>query len=101
MVRRLLLAEVILVAMHSRVYAQAQPKNCVRDGTAVDLITAEPLRKVTIRLISARGSAPGYMGVTDAEGYFHLEGIAAGNYDLTGERTGYLKSEYGARRPAS
>ena len=45
-----------------------------------------------------RGS--GYLGVTDAEGHFHLEGIAAGNYDLTGERTGYLTSEYGARRPS-
>jgi hypothetical protein len=99
MVRRLLIAEVILVAMHGRAYAQAQPKNCVLDGTAVDLITAEPLRKATIRLTPSRATAAGYMGVTDAEGHFHLEGIAAGNYDLTGARTGYLKSEYGARRP--
>ncbi|HEX4230167.1 MAG TPA: hypothetical protein VHZ07_15945 [Bryobacteraceae bacterium] len=98
MLRRLLIAQVILVAMHSRVYAQVQTEKCVLDGTAVDFITGEPLRKVTIRLILSRASAPGYLGVTDAEGHFHLEGIAAGNYDLTGESTGYLRSEYGARR---
>ncbi|HEX4810560.1 MAG TPA: carboxypeptidase-like regulatory domain-containing protein [Bryobacteraceae bacterium] len=86
--------------MQSLAYSQAQPEKCALNGTAVDFVTAAPLRKVTIRLIPSRASASGYMGVTDAEGHFHLGGIAAGNYDLTGEHTGYLLSEYGARRPS-
>ena len=39
------------------------------------------------------------MGITDPLGHFHLEGIPEGAYELTGERAGYLKSEFGARRP--
>ncbi len=77
----------------------APPAKCVVEGTAVDFATAEPLRKTTIRLIPASFNAAGYMGITDASGHFHLEGISAGNYELSADHAGYLTSEFGARKP--
>jgi hypothetical protein len=97
MLGRFFAAQAILAVL---TFATQSPpsKKCVVEGNAVDFTTAEPLRKVTLRLTPSHGSDPGYMGTTDASGHFHLEGIAEGDYDLTGERSDYLKSEYGARR---
>jgi hypothetical protein len=94
------LACVQIFADQSVGIAQTQPENCVLEGTAVDFITTEPLRKAAVHLVpvSAPGS-PGFMGITDPSGQFHFEGVPEGEYDLTGERTGYLKSEFGAKRP--
>ncbi len=78
---------------------QPVARDCVLDGTAVDFSTAEPLRKVTIRLVRSSDWALGYVATTDSAGHFRLAGVREGNYDLTGERTGYLKSEFGARQP--
>jgi hypothetical protein len=78
---------------------QRAERQCVLEGIAVDFSTAEPLRKVTIRLVSSSYWAPGYVATTDSSGHFQLAGVREGNYDLTGERTGYLKSEFGARQP--
>ncbi len=44
------------------------------------------------------GNAPEQLTVTDASGNFQFSGFPEGAYELTGERTGYLKSEFGARQ---
>ena len=93
----LLTAYLLFAAIH----VSAQQTKCVLDGTAIDFITAEPLRKTTVRLIPSVYSAPGQLAITDVSGHFHFEGVPAGEYQLTGERTGYLKSEFGARQPGS
>jgi hypothetical protein len=80
---------------------QAVERDCVLDGTAVDFGTAEPLRKVTIRLVPSFGWAAGYMATTDSAGHFQLSGVREGDYVLTGERTGYLTSEFGTRQPGA
>ncbi len=96
---QLLLAATQIFARQAAETAQVQPAKCVLEGTAVDFTTAEPLRKTTIRLAPSSGPAPEYMGITDPSGDFHLEGIPERDYELTGERAGYLKSEFGARCP--
>lgn len=95
----LLLAATQILARQASDTMQAPHAKCVLEGTDVDFTTAQPLRKTTIRLVPSLGAVPGYMGITDTSGHFQLEGIAEGAYELTGERAGYLKSEFGARRP--
>lgn len=92
----LLLAPVQIAAWQ---VADGSQTRCVLEGTAVDFATGEPLSKTKIRLVPSTGTAPGQMTITDASGYFHLQGIPEGEYELTGERIGYLKSEFGARQP--
>jgi protocatechuate 3,4-dioxygenase beta subunit len=57
--------------------------------------------KATVRL--AADGAPGWPGplttLTDAEGLFHFTGEHPGRYRFTAERPGFLKAEYGSRRP--
>ncbi len=95
MLGRLRTAFLLFAAIHGI----AQQTKCVLEGTAVDFTSAEPLRKTTVRLIPSTYYAPGQMAITDASGHFHFENVPAGEYELTGERTGYLKSEFGARQP--
>ncbi len=71
-------------------------QTCVLEGTAVDALTGEALRKVTVRLASGANE---YVGATDTAGQFHFEGFRTGDYELTGERAGYLKVAFGARSP--
>ncbi|MGC2658761.1 MAG: carboxypeptidase-like regulatory domain-containing protein [Bryobacteraceae bacterium] len=88
-----------LLAHQTSAVSTSDDKKCTLSGTAVDFLTGQPLRKATIRLTPEHGIAPGYLGTTDDQGHFHLEGIKPGTYDLSGERTGYLKSEFDARIP--
>lgn len=88
----------VVVAQQPDTAQTGSQQICVLDGSATDSITGEPLRKVTVRLMSSSGG-PEYVGTTDAEGRFHFEGFQAGDYGLEGERAGYLKISFGARRP--
>jgi hypothetical protein len=56
--------------------AQTQREKCVLEGTAVDFITAEPLRKAVIHLVPLSApTSPAYMGITDPSGQFHFKGV--------------------------
>ena len=92
-------------------------QKCVVAGRVSNSLTGEPLKKVNIRLArrtTAGGSAAsgywigpgmmsngaqGYAAVSEADGSFRIEGIEPGDYMLSGERTGYLHTEYGAKGP--
>lgn len=89
-------------------------QKCVLEGRVTNAQTGEPVKKAMIRL-TRRGSggdwagaayAPmrisgqqGYSATSDADGSFRIEAIEPGDYNLYGERTGYLNSAYGAKRP--
>src|ERR1051325_5700288 len=65
--------------------------------------TGDPLRKAIVRLqmISGRGATSNYTGTTDSEGRFVFEEVAPGRFELSAERTGFVKTFYGAARPSA
>ena len=79
---------------------------CVLQGHVSNAVTGEPVKKANIRL-TRENTAPvadntpqmpqGYSAMSEADGSFKIENIEPGNYHLSGERTGYLNTEYGAK----
>jgi protocatechuate 3,4-dioxygenase beta subunit len=82
-------------------------QRCVVEGHVVDSQTGEPLKKAAVRLArrNARpnqmgpfgGPAQGYSGTSEADGSFRFEGVEPGDYTLMGERSGFLRTQYGAK----
>jgi hypothetical protein len=79
---------------------------CVVQGQVVNAITGEPLKKATVRLIRTNTKtsddmtqgAQGYSMASEAGGNFKIENVEPGDYRLSGDRTGYLNGQYGAKR---
>lgn len=63
-------------------------EKCTIEGTVVNAVTGEPLKKVHISL-NSQNSASKYGADTDAAGHYSINGFAAGGYDLTASRTGF------------
>lgn len=88
-------------------------KRCVIAGHVTNALTGEPLKKTYIRLTSRGGSnravigtagsmvagAQAYTTSTAADGSFRMEGIEPGEYILSGTRSGFLNTQYGAKAP--
>jgi hypothetical protein len=91
---------------------------CSLGGHAVNSLTGTPLKKVTIRLApagreaqvfaSATMSALGfsssttnsqYSAVSENDGSFCFNNVKPGQYTLSGNKTGFLNTNYGAREP--
>lgn len=73
-------------------------------GRVVNALTGEPIKKAEVHLDYANRqnqmSAPqGYGGQADAGGNFRFEGIEPGEYSLSADRPGLLRSRYGSRAP--
>jgi hypothetical protein len=82
---------------------------CVIAGRATDTQSGQPLRKVSVRLIrrnsgtrvgtvGAPSSEEGYAATSDFNGNFRFENVEPGEYALSGQRLGYLRTEYGSKR---
>jgi len=77
------------------------------EGSVLNALTGEPLRKatVTLRRAESRPSAPGgprfYTATTDSAGRFHIPNVAPGKYRLAAARNGFVETDYGARDPQS
>lgn len=77
------------------------------EGSVLNALTGEPLRKamVTLRRAESRPSAPGgprfYTAMTDSAGRFHIPNVAPGKYRLAATRNGFVETDYGARDPQS
>ena len=67
---------------------QTPAEKCVFEGTATDSATGMGLGKVSIHLVPMDG-AVGYAGASRADGSFRFEGMAAGEYHVLADRTGY------------
>ena len=61
--------------------------------------TKTPLRRATITVTGAALLSP-RVAVTDDDGRFVMGGLAAGQYAVAADKTGYLKMNYGATRPS-
>jgi protocatechuate 3,4-dioxygenase beta subunit len=109
---RSLLAQVYFDPMMSQARLSPPPSNskpedrCVLQGHVTNALTGESKKKVHVRLrrqmpaISsekAQQNAQGYVTISDAEGNFKFENIEPGDYRLSGDRSGYRNTEYGAK----
>jgi Carboxypeptidase regulatory-like domain len=89
-------------------------QKCVVEGRVTNLLTGESLKKATIHLTrsgsasmstdaiefrTGASSLQGYSATSAADGSFRIEGIEPGDYSLSGERNGFLHTEYGAKGP--
>ena len=59
-------------------------------GTVVNAVTEEPVRRATVAVLSETNREVIESVVTDNEGRFSLEGLAAGKYPLTASKRGFL-----------
>jgi hypothetical protein len=67
----------------------AQEK-CIVEGTVVNALTKEPLRKAHVVLEEGNTS---YAATSNAEGKFRFEGIEPGEYELQAQRQGFLDAD--------
>jgi 5-hydroxyisourate hydrolase-like protein (transthyretin family) len=68
------------------------------EGQVLNASTGEPLRKAQVMLRRAEARPEQPVGAsTDAGGKFLLTNIEPGRYRVTADRTGFVRSEYGAR----
>ncbi len=91
-------------------------QRCVLQGHVTNSLTGEPLKKATVR-VTRRGSGvpgtmmmsgpimagsmggQGYSATSEADGSFRIEGMEPGDYMLSGQRMGFLNTNYGAKSP--
>ncbi len=79
---------------------------CTVEGNVQDVRTGQPLRRVNIILMRLdAGPGPGAtrapVTATSADGRFGLKDIEPGRYRISADRTGYVRQEYGARKPGT
>ncbi|HEX4751037.1 MAG TPA: carboxypeptidase-like regulatory domain-containing protein [Bryobacteraceae bacterium] len=79
---------------------------CVLQGRVTNALSGEPVRKASLRLtrqIQQTNADPGmqqsqgYSTTAGPDGTFEIDNIEPGDYRLSGERFGYLNSQYGAK----
>jgi protocatechuate 3,4-dioxygenase beta subunit len=80
---------------------------CAVEGRVISAATGAPLKKAAVWLeafsptrgVNGPPTVSGAAATTDANGRFVLDGVEAGSYFLSAQRTGYLDQGYGARDP--
>jgi len=92
-------------------YSQQSPisstpadQKCAVEGRVTNIQTGDPLKKVQVRLTKVSNSTYKvavnmYSTTSNADGSFRLPDVEPGSYELSGERTGYLLTQYGAQTP--
>jgi 5-hydroxyisourate hydrolase-like protein (transthyretin family) len=72
------------------------------EGQVVNLATGMPLKRVNVRLVGIGRQQAGMPNMfakeSDDQGRFAFTGLSAGRYQITAERSGYLRQNYGARK---
>jgi hypothetical protein len=82
----------------------AEKEKCIVTGRVMNAITGEPVKKAEVHLDYVNRQNPmsgpeGYGGLADAGGNFRFEGVEAGEYSLSADRPGFLRSRYGSKAP--
>jgi hypothetical protein len=88
-----LLAAITLTAQAPK--PQDPPSDCAADGSVVNGLTGQPLRRANV---STGYSSPSGTS-TDADGKWTISGIACGGIIFTAEKDGFIQNSYG--RPAA
>src|SRR5262245_41645292 len=69
-------------------------------GYILKMGTGEPLSKAVVTIItSANGRGQSYTATTTTTGQFGFQNLEPGQYRLSATRSGYVRTEYGARVP--
>lgn len=92
---------VALILLVAPILLHAQ-QSCVLGGIVVNLATKEPVSRAVVYARAQAGGgqrSAGATATTDATGRFALAGLPPGRYNITAERSGFITSNYGARRP--
>jgi len=97
-----LIASAVPAASQNRQQLQGSATKGTIQGLVVRAGTSQPLKGVRISLqrSAQQGQQPALSPVvTDAAGRFVVTGVEAGQYHITAERDGYVRQEFGQRRP--
>jgi hypothetical protein len=95
---RTVLLALLLVAVPPRFMAEtagdSQNKGSIQ-GTVVDSKTGQPLKgaELSLRTFGAGNHGEPAGGVSDAEGHFTFDALAAGRYRVTASKNGYLSRD--------
>jgi 5-hydroxyisourate hydrolase-like protein (transthyretin family) len=84
------------------VFVQAPPSPPPRasiQGFVLKMGTGEPLSKAAVTLTRADGQRQVYTTSTGPDGKFIVQNVEPAQYRLGATRSGYVRSEYGARAP--
>ncbi len=79
--------------------AAERPANPVIEGRVLRAGSGEPVKKAQVALLPAEGRRQPYGASTDETGGFAFRDIEPGRYRLFVERNGFVRQEYGQRRP--
>ncbi len=79
--------------------AAQQQERCTVEGQVVRAGTGEPLKKVRVVLRKTDARDATYSTSTAESGRFVIPNVQPGRYRLSAERNGYLRMNYGQRRP--
>ena len=74
-------------------------QNATIAGSVVRLDTGEPLKKARVTLQSHSGDSIYVACLTDEQGHFAFENLAAGSYNLSVSRNGYVDAQYAEKKP--
>src|ERR1051325_9197866 len=74
-----------------------QPERARIEGRTLDRISGGPLRKTTVYLQPLDRPGSAVAAISDGDGYFVFENVSTGRYQLSGERQGFVRQQYGAR----
>ena len=97
----LLFSAVSVSAQTSSLNPPSHPKaeDSSVSGTVVRLAGGEPLKGASVQLQDLENRAQTTSTVTDAGGRFEMQGIDPGRYRLSVSRNGFVRQEYGQRKP--
>jgi protocatechuate 3,4-dioxygenase beta subunit len=79
--------------------AEKNHEKCTVAGTVLRLDTGEPLKKATVILWNRNNGAESAFAVTDNLGHFQFGNLEASSYNLAASHNGFVKQEYGQRKP--
>jgi hypothetical protein len=82
--------------VRDRAQATAPQGTGVISGRVLTADTGRPVKRARVAVSSGRG---GGSAVTDDQGRYAIAGLAAGNYNITASKAGFVDAIYGQRRP--
>jgi Carboxypeptidase regulatory-like domain len=75
---------------------QTPDEKCRVEGTVLNAITGQPVRKAHI-FLTPSGARP-LIAMTDSQGKYAFTDVAPGDYRLMAQREGYMEQHYGAKK---
>jgi hypothetical protein len=92
-------AQVTKPSQSTQSEAQAK-RSCKLAGQVSNLLTGAHIRIASLAVKPTMATAPTHTVESDAEGKFSIDNVEPGRYWLSAERQGFVKMDYGARRPS-